>query len=464
MAGEPSGSPQPSTIEVLGSLPAIAKRRSRGSAAYAVAASAFSTAAARVGAGRVVGLGKFTWLIVDQGVFALTNLALNVMFARWLMPAEYGLFSLSFSGFILLSVVHWFIVMEPLLVHSAQIAENQTRSYVLVLIQAHGWFLLTAALISGISYCIAMSLGAHDLALCIVATGLGGSAVLLLLVARRLCLVFVSAAASARVGLMYLVAALSSGWLLDEAGLVTWLALWVVMGGWSIAGAGAIAIMVLRRTRGGGSYAVRDLLRSTAPRVRWGVFAAGFSWLRSDAVYVALAYWAGLPTVAQTRAIVTLSSPIVQINSALNAASLVDLGKPGRDQQRLREVVLRRIGAYAASAVMAVTLSWVLRDPITRIVYGERYAAGASELPLFCLAYALNGIETIITSAMKATGDLRHGYLPQVAGSLVVAMLAVTMIRGHGALWAAPSVLGGAAVGIIVATILFSRRSVCVAR
>ena len=61
-------------------------------------------------------VGKYGWLFVDQAVFALTNLVLNLLFAHWLTPAEYGRFGVTFSGFILLSVLHWFVVVEPLLV------------------------------------------------------------------------------------------------------------------------------------------------------------------------------------------------------------------------------------------------------------------------------------------------------------------------------------------------------------
>jgi len=38
--------------------------------------------------------------MTDQGVFALSNFVLNVQFARWLSPHEYGLFAISFTGFV----------------------------------------------------------------------------------------------------------------------------------------------------------------------------------------------------------------------------------------------------------------------------------------------------------------------------------------------------------------------------
>jgi hypothetical protein len=43
---------------------------------------------------------RLFWLMTDQGVFALSNFVLNVQFARWLSPHEYGLFAISFTGFV----------------------------------------------------------------------------------------------------------------------------------------------------------------------------------------------------------------------------------------------------------------------------------------------------------------------------------------------------------------------------
>ena len=35
-------------------------------------------------------IGRGAWAIADQGLFALANVLLNVLLARWLTPGEYG--------------------------------------------------------------------------------------------------------------------------------------------------------------------------------------------------------------------------------------------------------------------------------------------------------------------------------------------------------------------------------------
>ena len=46
------------------------------------------------------------WAIVDQALFALSNLLINVLLARWLSPREYGAFVTAYVVLVLVSVAH----------------------------------------------------------------------------------------------------------------------------------------------------------------------------------------------------------------------------------------------------------------------------------------------------------------------------------------------------------------------
>ena len=47
------------------------------------------------------------WAIVDQALFALSNLLINVLLARWLSPREYGAFVTAYVVLLLVSVAHY---------------------------------------------------------------------------------------------------------------------------------------------------------------------------------------------------------------------------------------------------------------------------------------------------------------------------------------------------------------------
>lgn len=411
---------------------------------------------------RLIGLGRraarqYGWLMLDQAVFAVTNLILNILFAHWLTPVEYGRFGITFSGFILLSVLHWYVVVEPLLVESSRIGPDRLRCYVTTLIRAHLILLAVVSVVSLAAWTAGRLVGAPDIGDG-VALALGcGCALLALATARRLCLAFLSAAISAVVGSCYLVAATATAWLLHASGLISWVSLWAVMGGWSLACAAVICVILLRRSHPGQQYRLRDLFRATSPFAVWGSLSAGFAWVRSDGIYLVLALTAGLPAVAQTRAIVTLNAPLTQLNSALNASWIVDFGRRGRNTHDLRRTVLHRACAYGAIAVAGVAVACLVHGWITHLAYRGKYDAGAWLMPIFLLAYALNGVEGMLTSAMKANGIFRDAYLPQMLGSVGVGVAAATLIPFAGASGAAVAVLVGAVVGVAIATFMFRR-------
>ena len=232
--------------------------------------------------------GRYGWLLADQAVFALTNLVLNLLFAHWLTPSEYGRFGVTFSGFILLSVLHWSVVVEPLLVESARIEPARLGAYVVTLIRVHLLMLAAAGAIAMVAYSAGRELGAPEAAAGIASISAGGCALLALATARRLCLAFLSARVSTLIGLGYLLAATATAWLLHVAGLINWAALWVVMSGWSVFCAGAIAALLLRRGHSAGNYGVHDLLRAASRYAAWGSVTAGLSWIRSDGIYAVL--------------------------------------------------------------------------------------------------------------------------------------------------------------------------------
>ena len=143
---------------------------------------------------------RLFWLMTDQGVFALSNFVLNVQFARWLSPHDYGLFAISFTGFLLLSVIHYGCLLEPLLVLSSQVGADRRGSYLMALVHLHMLLFGSVIAVSALAFACAWGLGASEAGWLIVGAGIGGSTNLALLTARRLCLIFLSTRISALVG------------------------------------------------------------------------------------------------------------------------------------------------------------------------------------------------------------------------------------------------------------------------
>ena len=402
--------------------------------------------------------GRYGWLLIDQAAFAVTNLIINLLFAHWLTPLEYGRFAITFSGYILLSVLHWYVVVEPLLVESARIRAEQVRAYMLTLIRLHVAMLVAATGVSVVAVVVLAGFGAVETGQGIAASVGCGCAMLTLATARRLCLAFLSAMVSAIVGALYLVAAVATAWALYAAGAASWITLWFVMSGWSLVGAALICALLLRIPGPSSGYTLRDLLRATSRYSSWGSVTACFSWIRSDGIYAVLALSSGLPAVALTRAIVMLNAPVWQVNSALSASWLIDFGRCRRNGHELRSLLMRRTAAYLGVSAAALIGGFALAGPVTHLAYAGKYDHGAWLVPLFMLAFLLNGIEGMVTSAMKASGVFRDSYLPQIVGSTAVGAVAVVLTPLAGPAGAALAVVAGALCGLAAALALFLRR------
>ena len=57
--------------------------------------------------------GKISYSIMDQALFSGANFLTNILLVRWLVPKEYGSFSVSFTVFLVISGIYSALVLEP---------------------------------------------------------------------------------------------------------------------------------------------------------------------------------------------------------------------------------------------------------------------------------------------------------------------------------------------------------------
>ena len=370
------------------------------------------------------------WLMFDQGIFASTNFALNVLFARWLSVRDYGIYSVSFSFFLFLAVIHWATVIEPLIVQAARVEADRVRAFAVALLKAHGLLLLVITGLCGVGFAAASLFHARQVGWEIICAGVGGNMVLMLLTARRLCLVFFSARMSALFGLSYCLGVVLSAALLHRLGDIAWFEVWIIMGGWSGAAALAIFGRLYIRASGKEPFTLSDLFRFQSTYARWGIFSALFYWVRGDALLLILAQSAGVEALAQTRVVATLCNPLLQVNAALNASWLVRFPTvpiPERGAEMRRKLV-----PYALVGLAVVVVTALVDRPLVAAVFGARYAGAAWLLPVLYFANVLGGLETLSGGGLKAWGALRSGYLPHFISSVFALALGSLLIPRAG--------------------------------
>jgi O-antigen/teichoic acid export membrane protein len=395
---------------------------------------------------------RVAWMMVEQGVFSSTNFVLNVLFARWLSPTEYGLFAVSFGGFVFMSCIHWGGILEPLLVLSGRITSSQRRAYVTTIGLAHAILALAAGAIGGLAILITSALGLPVAGWAVLGAGLGGTMLLTLVTGRRLCLIFLSPIISVLLGGLYFVCVAATVLSLPADGH-SFLTVWEILGGWSCLLAVIIFGILWRYTsaKQHQPFSLRDLIHSQRRYSPAATVAAIMAWAGFDGVLLLQSAILGLPSVAGTRAVLNIGNPVQQANMVLHTSWLVRFGE--RHQQRSEVSIF--VWLYVGATVACVAVLSLVAEPLVHLTYAGRYDAFAFYLPLYVGGLGMQGLSNMITSQLKATGGLWQGFVPDIIGSIVAVLSAIVLIRQFGQDGALYGVLSGCFVTLALTSLFF---------
>ena len=78
--------------------------------------------------------------VLDQGLFAIPNLVVNILLARWLSPREYGAFVAAYAVLLLIAIAHSALVIEPMLVFGPTKFADRFVGYLNDVLRLHWMF------------------------------------------------------------------------------------------------------------------------------------------------------------------------------------------------------------------------------------------------------------------------------------------------------------------------------------
>lgn len=365
--------------------------------------------------------------LVDQLLFAGGMFAVNILLARWLVPADYGAFTLAFVVFLLLGNLHTAVLAEPMLVYGASRHRERLRGYLGVLLYGHVAIVAVFAGALGGAALAMRAAGADSLAGAFAGLALATPTILLLWLLRRVFYVTGRLERAAAGDALFLVALIAGLWVLHAADAVTPGLGFVAIG--AAAALASIALLALARP----SFRAADPVRRTVLREhweygRWSVTAQALMWSSGQIVLVLVPLVLGLEEAAAIAAVLNLFRPLHPVQQSAVAVLLPGasaLAATGADRTAIARYIRRTILPLTAAIALYGAVLTVFAEQVMRHVYAGRYGDERLLVLLVTAVYVLATTVQAQTVLLKATGNVKSVPLVFAASAAVTLALSI---------------------------------------
>jgi O-antigen/teichoic acid export membrane protein len=386
-------------------------------------------------------LTKGFWAVSDQGLFSLSNFAMSVLLARWLVPQDFGAFTVAFAVFLLMGTFHTALLTEPMLVFGPSRHEGRFSEYLGALMYGHLGFAVLSSLLlllAGLGFAHS---GQSEVSAALIALALSGPFILLLWLMRRACYACFEPHLATSGGVLYMALMLGGLYALYRLEWLSAASALEVMGFSSL----AVSLWLYVRLRvdrpASRDSIVRGAFEDHWRYGRWSVATGMLLWIPAEAYYLLLPIWGGLEAGASMRALLNLIMPAVQAITALGVLLLPALAQ-ARGQARFGSLVRLILVPFVLGPVLYWLLLGMLHQPLIVWIYGGRYAEHSDLLWIMGLTLIANGVIVVIGGSLRALERPDRVFFAYAISALVTATVGV----GLTFLWG----ITGATVGLLI--------------
>lgn len=376
------------------------------------------------------------WAIVDQALFAVSNLLINVLLARWLTPREYGAFVTAYVVLILVTVAHSGLLVEPMIVlgPSRFGKEHAFKDYFAFLLRFQWAFGAAAAATLLLIGAVAYGFGADLLGSTFVGLACAAPFIFLSWLARRACYVEQQPAVAALGGAVYLLLAGAGAVLLYRFGVLTSMAAQLLMGVAAIAASSVILkklghVWLPRRP----AIDTRPLLNEHWNFFRWSGGAGALSFAQGVAFYLVLPVFSGLEASAALRAMNNFIMPVLQSDGALAALIAPELARARQRPHELSRMVRWSKRLFALEGVICWVLVAVFRHDLVRFTYGDRYHDYADLLLVLGAVPLLASRGNLLGALLRVHLRVRQAFWSNAVAASISLVLGFATMAKYGA-------------------------------
>lgn len=377
--------------------------------------------------------------ILDQVLFNGAHFLFNVLLARWLEPAQYGAFAVVYSIFLFLCALHMAILVEPMMVFGAGKYRDKFREYLGVLIRKHFIITISASLVLMAFSIFLSSFYPKEMQPTLLALSIALPFILLLWLLRRAFYVYLKPDWSAIGGMIYFILLLVFVTVLKLTHRLSPATFFLTMGGSSL----LISLLFIYHLKPQWLPLLKsDLIAIHRDHLSYGRWALGtnlLTWGTNNAYFVILPAWIGLEGVAVLRALMNLSTPIVQTNSALSFLLLPIFSRHRRENiEKMNGMVKVFLSLFiTAAAVYSLGLIFFGKN-LMKLFYGNKYFEFSGLVPLVALLPLGTGMAVVLENALRAIekpDKVFWSYLVSAVVAIAGGILLAIIFGLKGVLW-----------------------------
>lgn len=397
--------------------------------------------------------------LLDQGLIASSNFALSILLARWLSPQQYGSYALAFEIFLLVSLLHQALLLEPQRVFGSTDHGDRQREYLGVLLCFNLGLAAAVIVAVGVSAWVLHTFMMRDsLPEALVGVMFAAPCILVLWLARGAYYVRMSPQYAVIGATLYCTAMFGSLGLVYKYRLLSVASAFLVMGAAALISS-AVLLVRLRPVFSGYSM-WGPIFRQHWTYGRWILLSSVLSWLTGAIYYPLVSSFSGMAATGALKVLLNLTLPAAQ---AFNALSVFVLPYASRMYQlngvaALTHVVTRMTWLFAAGSILYWGLIIFLSKPLILLLYGARYSDLYSLVPLVAVASIPWNIAYVPAIALRAVRSSASIFAIYCASSAVAVVIGIPVTWGYGLRGALWTMTVSNAAALLVSFVLFRRR------
>jgi O-antigen/teichoic acid export membrane protein len=386
--------------------------------------------------------GNVAWTMIDQGLFALSSVALNVGLGRWLSATEYGAFAVAYALFLLIGALHTSLLTEPLLVFGSGKYASQQVSYLRTLLGGHWAMVSVASLLLLIAGGLMALSGVRPVDAAVAGIALALPFSLLMWFARRTAYVRFQPRLAATGSFIYLTIQSLGLFGLQFVGGLSLFAACLVVG---LAGA-VSGFWLVKRVAGETAEEQCQPARVLSDHWNYGRWATGTSllmWVPLNFFFIVLSIFVNLEASAELKALSNLILPLLQTNAAIGALLLPALASSARNGQRVETLVRKSLITLSLSAIGFSLVVGILHRQLVHLLYAGKYDPQAGLLCLLLLIPILDALLTVLANALRALERPNQVFWSYLAGATSTMVAGLVLASCSGTAGAVTGILMG---------------------